>query len=142
MLTIDIRLDKRSFERARDHVDRLIDITDNLAPTFEAVHPYLLMHQARQFATEGKHGGDPWVLLYFPVRAMQALLQPSLTEPGHQDHVFLTERDQLRFGTSSQWARRLFDPSDERERIFAMSSRQKKNFLKLILQDLEQRALQ
>lgn len=141
MISIDVRIDKKSFTRARNTIDHTIAVLSDLAPTFDALHPHLLANMRRQFATQGKHGGSPWILLSMPVRALTNLLQPSLTQPGHQDHVFLTEKDQLTFGSRSHWTRKLLDSQQERAAIFAMTGRQKNKLVKMIADDLTRRSL-
>ncbi|QDG49301.1 hypothetical protein FIV42_00690 [Persicimonas caeni] len=86
----------------------------------EVVHPFMLAHSKKQFATEGRHGGRPWAdysqePLYAAYKLMKVghldllrwqkggtfeQLYPSLTDPNHDLHIFRVGRTSVSIGSA------------------------------------------
>lgn len=103
-------------------------VVDDPTPTLNrVVYPWMLDHLEGQFETAGAWGGEPWGFDGEPIyaRYKRALygedlgarplavdpaherLKPSLTQPGHPDHIVRLSGKLLEIGTSVEYARRL-----------------------------------
>jgi len=130
------------------------------------VHPYLLRHWEKQFATEGEHGGRPWEgyggepkyadhkmaivghhdLLRWDKGGKYERLYPSITEPSHTEHVFRADATSMTAGTAVPYSDRLISggtgpfgetyPGRDWQR---MTTRQKKKLVTLIQRSIRRR---
>jgi hypothetical protein len=144
----------------RDSFARLIGVLDDLdierawpVIVSEVIHPFMLAHSKRQFATDGRHGGAPWAdyslepiyaaykleqvghldLLRWDKNGRWEQVYPSLTDPSHPEHVYRVGRNSVAIGSSVEHAIDLTrdtegpfeEPSPGRE-ILAMRGSQRK----------------
>lgn len=142
------------------------DVLGDLQPVFDAaMHPFMLTHMKRQFASDGAYGGAPWALYarepkytaykialvghLTPLRWQKGgpfeRLYPSLVDKSHPEHVWKSDGKGASFGTRVPHAASLNEggvgPFGERypaRKIIAMRNESRKELISAIQREIVQ----
>jgi len=140
------------------------EVIGDMTPTWDnAAGPWLREHMAKQFDSEGAHGGKSWAdysaepkyaafkraivghldLLRWQKGGPFERLYPSLTKRFDPFSIFIARKDELTFGTKVPYAKRLtkggVGPFGERYKgraIIAMTNNQRRDFIRTIQRDM------